>query len=57
MARTTDSPPDIATRALAGLLRDIVASGRKPIDAADITDEIAVFDLPWRSSAGAPFCV
>jgi len=54
MARTTDSPPDIATRALAGLLRDIVASGRKPIDAADITDEVAVHDLRkafkrWRA--------
>ena len=54
MARTTDSPPDIATRALAGLLRDIVASGRKPIDAPDITDEVAVHDLRkafkrWRA--------
>jgi CHAD domain-containing protein len=54
MARTIDSPPDIAPHALAGLLRDIVASGRKPIDTPDITDEMAVHDLRkafkrWRA--------
>jgi CHAD domain-containing protein len=54
MARTTDSPPDTATRALAELLRDILASGRKPIDLPDITDETAVHDLRkafkrWRA--------
>jgi CHAD domain-containing protein len=54
MARTTDSPPDIATRALAGLLHDIVASGRKPLDAPDVTDAVAVHDLRkafkrWRA--------
>jgi CHAD domain-containing protein len=54
MARKTDSSPDIATRALAGLLRDIVASGRKPIDTPDIADAVAVHDLRkafkrWRA--------
>src|SRR6266849_3014093 len=54
MARRTDSLPDIATRALAGLLRDIVASGRKPIDTPDIADAVAVHDLRkafkrWRA--------
>jgi CHAD domain-containing protein len=54
MARKTDSSPDIAARALAGLLRDIVASGRKPLDTPDITDAVAVHDLRkafkrWRA--------
>jgi CHAD domain-containing protein len=54
MARTTAPPTDIATRALAGLMREIVASGRKPLDAPDITDEIAVHELRksfkrWRA--------
>jgi CHAD domain-containing protein len=54
MARTTDSPPDIATRALADLMREIVASGRKPLDTPDITDEVAVHELRktfkrWRA--------
>ena len=54
MARKTDLSPDIATRALAGLLRDIVASGRKPIDTPDIADDVAVHDLRkafkrWRA--------
>jgi CHAD domain-containing protein len=46
--------PDIATRALASLLRDIVASGRKPIETPDIADAVAVHDLRkefkrWRA--------
>lgn len=50
-----DAPrPDIATRTLADLLRDIVASGRKPIEAPDISDAVAVHDLRkafkrWRA--------
>src|SRR5262249_61111402 len=50
-----DEPrPDIATRALAGLLRDIVASGRKPIETPDISNTVAVHDLRkavkgWRA--------
>src|SRR5258708_5062904 len=54
MARKPDSPPDIAARTLAALLRDILASGRKPLDAPDISDAIAVHDLRktfkrWRA--------
>src|SRR6266853_4146893 len=54
MARRTDPSPDIATRALAGLLRDIVASGRKPIETPGIADAVAVHDLRkafkrWRA--------
>ena len=49
-----DHRPDIATRTLAALLRDIVASGRKPIETADISDAVAVHDLRkafkrWRA--------
>jgi CHAD domain-containing protein len=49
-----DARPDIATRTLADLLRDIVASGRKPIETADISDAAAVHDLRkafkrWRA--------
>ncbi|HLK82119.1 MAG TPA: CHAD domain-containing protein [Xanthobacteraceae bacterium] len=50
-----DAPrPDIATRALADLLRDIVANGRKPIETPDISDTVAVHDLRkafkrWRA--------
>jgi len=48
------SPPDIAARTLASLLRDIVASGRKPIETPDISDATAVHDLRkelkrWRA--------
>jgi CHAD domain-containing protein len=44
----------MATRALADLMHDIMASGRKPIDTPDITDEIAVHELRktfkrWRA--------
>ena len=54
MAPKIASSPDIATRALADLLRDIVASGRKPIDMPEVADEIAVHDLRkelkrWRA--------
>jgi CHAD domain-containing protein len=49
-----DSRPDIAARTLAALLRDIVASGRKPIETPDISDAVAVHDLRkalkrWRA--------
>jgi CHAD domain-containing protein len=45
---------DIAARTLAGLLRDIVASGRKPVETPDISDTDAVHDLrkaikAWRA--------
>jgi CHAD domain-containing protein len=45
---------DIAARTLAGLLRDIVASGRKAVEAPDISDADAVHDLRkalkcWRA--------
>jgi CHAD domain-containing protein len=54
MARKTDPSLDIATRALAGLLQDVVANGRKPIDTPAIADEVAVHDLRkafkrWRA--------
>jgi CHAD domain-containing protein len=54
MARKIDPSPDIATRALAGLMRDIVSSGRKPLDTPDIADAVAVHDLRkafkrWRA--------
>jgi CHAD domain-containing protein len=54
MDRRTDLPPDIATRALAGLLREIVASCRKPIEATDLADAVAVHELRkafkrWRA--------
>jgi CHAD domain-containing protein len=54
MYRKIDLPPDIATRALAALLREILASARKPLDAADMPDEVAVHDLRkafkrWRA--------
>jgi CHAD domain-containing protein len=49
-----DNTPDIATRTLTSLLRDIVANGRKPIEAPDISDAQAVHDLRkalkgWRA--------
>ncbi len=55
MVHKDDDPrPDIATRTLADLLRDIVASGRKPIETVDISDAVAVHDLRkafkrWRA--------
>ncbi len=54
MAPKIVSSPDIATRALSSLLRDILASGRKPLDTPGITDEVAVHDLRkvlkrWRA--------
>ena len=57
MARKPDSPPDIAARTLAALLHDILASGRKPLDAPDIADAVAVHDLRkafkrWRAILG-----
>jgi CHAD domain-containing protein len=54
MVHKDDSPLDIAARTLAALLRDIVASGRKPIETPDISDAVAVHDLRkalkrWRA--------
>jgi len=54
MVHKDDSRPDIAARTLAALLRDIVASGRKPIETPDISDAVAVHDLRkalkrWRA--------
>ncbi len=54
MTRKTDFSPDLASRALAALLRDILASGRKPLDTPDVTDAVAVHDLRkalkrWRA--------
>jgi CHAD domain-containing protein len=54
MVHRDDPRPDIATRTLAGLLRDIVASGRKPIEAPDMSDLVAVHELRkafkrWRA--------
>src|ERR1700730_18233291 len=54
MVHKAEPSPDIATRALASLLRDIVASGRKPIETPDIADAIAVHELRkafkrWRA--------
>jgi CHAD domain-containing protein len=47
-------PQDIAARTLAGLLRDTVASGRKPVEALDLSDATVVHDLrkalkSWRA--------
>ena len=54
MAHRPESTPDVAAQALAALLRDILASGRKPLDAPDISDAVAVHDLRkafkrWRA--------
>jgi CHAD domain-containing protein len=54
MVHRDDPRPDIATRTLASLLRDIVASGRKPIETPDISDLVAVHELRkafkrWRA--------
>jgi len=54
MVPKDDPAPDIAARTLAALLRDIVASGRKPIETPDMSDAVAVHDLRkalkrWRA--------
>jgi CHAD domain-containing protein len=54
MAHRPQSTPDVAAQALAALLRNILASGRKPLDAPDISDAVAVHDLRkafkrWRA--------
>src|SRR5215468_1296010 len=54
MIHKDDPRPDIVARTLAALLRDIVASGRKPIETPDISDAVAVHDLRkalkrWRA--------
>jgi CHAD domain-containing protein len=54
MVHKDDPRPDIATRTLASLLRDIVASGRKPIETPGISDLVAVHELRkafkrWRA--------
>src|SRR5260370_14064776 len=54
MVHRDDSGTDIAARTLAALLRDIVASGRKPIETPEISDAVAVHDLRkalkrWRA--------
>jgi CHAD domain-containing protein len=48
------SAHDVAARTLAAVLRDIVASGRKPVETPDISDTEAVHDLRkaikgWRA--------
>jgi CHAD domain-containing protein len=55
MARKTAPYPDPAARALADLLRDIIASARKPLETPDITDSVAIHDLRkafkrWRAA-------
>ena len=54
MARKSDTPPDIAARAVKGLLDDILAEAGKSLDAPDVSDEVAVHDLRktfkrWRA--------
>jgi CHAD domain-containing protein len=49
-----DPRPDVATRTLADLLHEIVASGRKPIETPGISDVVAVHELRkafkrWRA--------
>jgi CHAD domain-containing protein len=49
-----DPRPDVATRTLADLLHEIVASGRKPIETPGISDLVAVHELRkafkrWRA--------
>ena len=55
MAHKPESTPDVAAQALAALLRDILASGRKPLDQPDISDEVAVHDLRTRVSGPTAF--
>ena len=54
MARNSTPQQDPAARALAVLLRDIVASARQPLDAPDMTDAVAIHDFRkafkrWRA--------
>jgi CHAD domain-containing protein len=54
MARKSAPHHDPAARALASLLRDIVASARLPLDALDMTDAVAIHDFRkafkrWRA--------
>jgi CHAD domain-containing protein len=54
MARKSAPHQDPAARALAALLRDIVASARKPLDAQGMTDAVAIHDFRkafkrWRA--------
>jgi CHAD domain-containing protein len=54
MARNSTPDQDPAARALAALLRDIVASARQPLDAPDMTDAVAIHDFRkafkrWRA--------
>src|SRR5260370_30314038 len=54
MVHKDDSRPDIAAPPLEALRRDIVASGRKPIETPEISDAVAVHDLRkalkrWRA--------
>jgi CHAD domain-containing protein len=55
MARKSAPHPDPASRAMAELLHDIVASARKPLDTPDITDAVAIHDFRkafkrWRAA-------
>ena len=55
MARKSAPHPDPASRAMAELLRDIVASARKPLETPDITDAVAIHDFRkafkrWRAA-------
>jgi CHAD domain-containing protein len=55
MARKSAPHQDPAARALAALLRDIVASARKPLDAQGVTDAVAIHDFRkafkrWRAA-------
>jgi CHAD domain-containing protein len=55
MARKSAPHQDPAARALAALLRDIVASARKPLDAQGMTDAVAIHDFRkafkrWRAA-------
>ncbi len=54
MTSKADPPPDIAARTLAELLRDVVASGRRAVEAPDLPEATAVHDLRkalkgWRA--------
>jgi CHAD domain-containing protein len=55
MARNSAPHMDPAARALADLLRDIIASARKPLETPDITDSVAIHDFRkafkrWRAA-------
>jgi CHAD domain-containing protein len=55
MARKSAPRPDPASRAMAELLRDIIASARKPLETPDITDAVAIHDFRkafkrWRAA-------